>query len=125
MTSQSLHREPEIVADLECEVDSARVTIRSSGNTLIVEVPDVATGLKLLQLGSPGDSRRRRLHQVKKLLERLRARVDFRIAGTSILRIGDLRGGGMWKLLGFPSMVVSWGPTIRHLPSLLRPGAGK
>lgn len=96
----------EFSADLRCELDSCPLTIRSVGSTIVVEVPDVATGLKIFQLGLPRRSRRRRLHQIKRVLDQLRAAVEIRIASKPVLSIGHKRGNSVWHLLGLPALTV-------------------
>lgn len=96
----------EFSADLRCEIDSSPLTIRSVGRTIVVEVPDVATGLKMFRLGLPRGSRRRRLHQIKHVLDQLRAAVEIRIASKPVLSIGYERGNSVWHLLGLPALSV-------------------
>jgi hypothetical protein len=108
----------DIHADLDCELDSAPISIRSSGRKIVIEVPDVATGLKLYQLGLPKGSRRRHLHRLKSSLDVLLAVVELRIAGQTVLLIGHETGDRVWNYFGFPrlhlkaiSMIRAWSAT--------------
>ena len=94
----------EFSADLRCEIDSSPLTIRSTGRTIVVEVPDVATGLKLFRLGLPRGSRRKRLHLMKKRLGQLASAVDVRINGKSVFRLGHSVGSQWWRILGLPAL---------------------
>ena len=98
----------DIRADLQCEIDSSCVKIHSAGRQIIVEVPDVETGLKLLQLGLPRGSRRQRLHTLKRLLDTMALAIEIRVAGLPVLLMGHLTGSGIWRLVGLP--VLSFKP---------------
>ena len=97
----------EVCADLRCEIDSCPLTIRSEGRTIVVEVPDVASGLKVLQLSLPRGSRRRRLHAVKTVLDRLASVLEVRVAGRTCAQIGYHTGSRWWRLLGLPAISLS------------------
>ena len=95
----------DVIADLTCELDGRSVSIRSSGRQTVVEVPDVATGLELIRLGSPrgffGS-----LHRWKCLLDTASHRMEFRIRGRLIGRIGHLVGSQGWKIFGLPALTL-------------------
>ncbi len=94
----------EFSADLQCEIDSCPLTIRSVDRTIVVEVPDVATGLKMLRLGLPRGKRLRRLHQIKFALDQLRAAVEIQIASKPVFSMGYKRGSKVWILFGLPAL---------------------
>ena len=96
----------EFCADLHCEIDSCPLLIRSAGRTIVVEVPDVATGLKLFQLGLPRGSRRRRLSAWKQSLEACLATVEVRVGGASLFRLGHDANGRIWRVVGLPALDV-------------------
>lgn len=104
---------PTIYADLNCELDSAPVSIRSAGRTIVVEVPDVATGLSLFRLSSSQGARRWQLAQLKKLLDTLLIAIEVIIAGRSVLRIGHEIGTSFWILFGLPPMSFSAKQSLR------------
>ena len=67
----------EVHADLDCDLDGRNLSIRSSGNQTSVEVPDVATGLRLVRLGSPRGHFIPALHHWKRLLDVTTHRIDL------------------------------------------------
>ena len=99
-------------ADLRCEIDSCSLTIRSAGRTIVVEVPDVATGLKLFRLILPRGSRGRRLHQIKRALDVLLAAVEIRIADKPVFCIGHEKCSRIWRFFGLPTLGVRAGNAI-------------
>lgn len=102
----------EFSADLRCEMDSRPITIRTVGRTIVVEVPDVATGLKLLRLGLPRGSLRRRLHKIKYTLDFLHAGLEVRIAKRPVLSLGHAQGNQVWRFLGLPALNLRAGNAI-------------
>lgn len=96
-----------IYADLNCELDSAPISIRSAGRTIVVEVPDVATGFSLFRLSSSRGTKRWQLAQLKKLLDTLLIAIEVKIAGRSVLRIGHKIGTPFWILFGLPPLSFS------------------
>ena len=103
----------EISADLRCEIDSRPFEIRSEDRTIVVEVPDVASGLKLLQLGLPRGSRRRRLNSLKRLLDRIGVIVEVRVTGDSIFEIGHDTGTRLWRVIGLPTSQINLNKVMR------------
>jgi hypothetical protein len=94
-----------VIADLECELDGKAVSVRSTGRKTIVDVPDVATGLNLIWLGSP---RRccRALRKIKRLLDSMSHVLELRVQGNTIGIIGHLEGNQFWRLLGLPALTL-------------------
>ena len=94
-----------VIADLRCELDGEAVSIRSSGRKTVVEVPDVATGLNLIRLGSPrgffGP-----LHQWKRLLDAASHVLELRIQGKTVGLVGHLEGSQGWRILGLPALTL-------------------
>jgi hypothetical protein len=108
----------DIHAELDCELDSAPISIRSSGRKIVVEVPDVGTGIKLFHVGLPRGSRLKRLHSLKNRLDQLLAIVEVRIANQTVLLIGHEVGSPVWNFFGLPrlhlnaiSMIRAWSAT--------------
>ena len=89
---------------LQCELDGSRVSITAADRKLVVEVPDVATGLKLLQLGSSRASYISRLRGIKRLLDLTTHSLEVRIRGDTVVRLGHRIGNRWWRLLGLPDM---------------------
>ena len=98
-------RQTEINACLDGSVDGKAFSVRSSGRQTIVEVPDVATGLRLMRLGSPRGFWKP-IHQWKRLLDSLSHEVELRIRGRTVGRMGHEIGNRGWALLGLPAMTV-------------------
>ena len=94
-----------VVADLDCELDGKAVSIRSTGRKTVVEVPDVATGLKLVGLGSPRDFFGL-LHKLKRLLDAASHVLELRVRGKTIGRVGYLEGSQAWRILGLPALTL-------------------
>jgi len=111
-----------IYADLDCELDSTPVSIRSAGRSIVVEVPNLPTLLKLFRLGSPRGTRRHRLNQLKELLDKLFITLDVKVAGRSVVRIGHHTGTArFWSFFGFPPLsfsanqaLMAWATPIRR-----------
>ena len=103
----------EVYADLHCEIDSSSLLIRSAGRTIVVEVPDMATGLKILQLSSPwGCSSRREL--VLESLDQFGLTVELRTNSVVLLAAGHESSN--WLLCRFG--VRHLRPSLRTLPRI-------
>ena len=96
----------EIHANLDCVVDGRPFSVRSTGRQTVVEVPDVATGLRLVRLGSPRGYFWKSLHKWKHLLDSTLHRVEFRVRGRTVGAIGHGVGSRGWRLLGFPTLAL-------------------
>jgi hypothetical protein len=107
MTSVDIH------AHLDCELDSVPFSIRSSDRKIVVELPDLATGIKLFHIGLPPGSRRRRLILLKRSLDQLILVVEVRIAGRKVFMVGHQTGSRLWNLLGLPRFTLKYGSMIR------------
>ena len=113
----------EIYADLRGEVDGKKFSIRSSGRQTVVEVPDVATGLRLVQLGSSRGDFRRSIRQLQRMLETTFHRVEIRIGSTPVASIGHGVGTRFWNLLGLPRLCLK--PLALASQLLTRPKRGE
>ncbi len=71
-----------------------------------MEVPDLATGLRLVQLGSQRGYFFTSLHKWKRLLDSTLHRVELRIRGRTVAAIGHGVGSRGWKLLGLPTLAL-------------------
>ena len=90
--------------DLCCEIDSEPLTVFSTGRMIVVDVPDMATGLKLLKLGLPKGYRRKRLQELKRVLDWLQTTIQVRISDRAVFSMGHTTGSSIWKFLGLPAM---------------------
>jgi hypothetical protein len=96
----------EIHANLDCDVDGNEFSVRSTGRQTVVEVPDVVTGLRLVQLGSPRGRFWMSLHRWKRLLDSTLHRVELRVRGRTVGTIGHGVGSRGWRLLGLPTLAL-------------------
>ncbi|QDS96885.1 hypothetical protein [Adhaeretor mobilis] len=103
----------DIHADLDCELDSAPFSIRSSGRKIVVEVPDLATGMKLFHVGLPRGSWRRRLSFLKRSLDQLILVVEVKIAGITVMKVGHQTGSRLWNCFGMPRLTFKCANMIR------------
>lgn len=103
-------------ADLKCELDGRKVSIRTTGRTIVVEVPDVATGLKLAKLGSLQGSYQRSAHKLKNMLDMASMSVHLRLRSKCVVMIGENCGTSFWKLFGFPKLGLKpWTLAVNYL----------
>ena len=91
-----------IRAELACALDGRPLSIHCADQRIVVEIPDVTTGLKLLQLGSPGGLQRQRFHDIKRLLDHLRFSLEVRVVGKTVANMGPGIGTRWWAFLGLP-----------------------
>lgn len=92
---------------LECELDGACWSLSANDRHIIVELPDLTTGLKLLRLGRRRTAVRRTLIEAKRWLDGARQRLECRVAGRRVLLLGHEAGKRRWLLPGLPAMEVS------------------
>ena len=78
----------EVNADVVVETNSQRLRVTARGHEIRVEVPDLATGLKLLQAGSPRGSSFRGVKNLALLLERIRLTLTLCIEQTPLVQLG-------------------------------------
>ncbi len=93
-----------IHADLDCVVNGSAFSVHSTGRQTVVEVPDVATGLRLMQLGSPRGSAFKSLHRWKRILDETQHSIELRVLDKAIVALGNDVGSRGWSLLGLPTM---------------------
>ena len=96
----------EIHATLDCVVDGKAFSVRSTGRQTVVEVPDVATGLRLVRLGSPRGYFWKSVHHWKCFFDSAVHQVEFRVGGQTVGVIGYGVGSRVWNLLGLPKIAL-------------------
>ena len=96
----------EVTVDLEFELDGTAFSLRSNGRDFVLDVPDLATLLKVFRLGSPHYSYRRSLHRMKALLDFIARSLEVQINGRQVGRLGYQVGNGWWRLLGLPALTL-------------------
>lgn len=90
--------------NLQCELDNRPLSIDTAGRSIVVDLPDMATGLKILKLGSPRGTYRDATHRVHQWLEATSMTLDVRLDGKSLCAIGGNRGNSFWRVLGLPPL---------------------
>lgn len=93
---------------LECELDGACWSLSANGRRIVVDLPDLTTGFKLLRLGRPGGTMRTRLNAAKRLLDSTTQQLECRISGRRVLLLGYEVGHRTWLLTGLPALEVSF-----------------
>jgi len=91
----------EVLADLHLAVDGEDVEIRGDGDRIVVDLPTLRAGRRLLTHGplATGD-RERSLKRVNEALQIAGLTVDIRLDGETIARVGSrARPSGFARLL--------------------------
>lgn len=91
-----------IQCELDCELDGKSFHISSAGEVIVIYIPDLSTGLRLLRTTAPRGTLKRRLHWLKRRLNDLAGVIEVRIDGETVARFGYELGHRVWKLIGFP-----------------------
>ena len=94
----------EIHANLDCVVDGKSFSVRSTGRQTVVEVPDVATGLRLLRLGSPRGYFWGSVHRRNHLLDSAYHQAELQVRGRTVGSLGHGVGSRTRALLGLPNI---------------------
>jgi hypothetical protein len=105
----------EVLADLELAVDGENVQIRGDGDRIVVDLPSLRAGRRLVTHGplATGD-RERRLRQVNEALRIAGITVDVRLGGDVIARIGEgARPSTVSRLLRLGDVEVRTGPSVK------------
>ena len=96
----------EIFADLRCDVNGKPFSVCSAGSQTVVEVPDLATGLRLVQLGSPRGRVGQSFRRWKRILDFMKHSVEFRISGRTVAFVGHGVGCRLCRLIGLPVFTI-------------------
>ena len=104
-----------VFANLQCELDGQPVTVVAEARKIVVEVPDVATGLKILQLGSLRDFAR-----PLSLLDSLEVTFEIRTSSTTLVAAGHEVSSWWLSRLHVHHLRLSRHLLVRLLPLLLR-----
>lgn len=92
-------------ADLHCSFGEKPVSIRGENNHLKVEVPDVATAIRLARVASPRGFFSQQHRKLLSLLARMGVLVEFQVRGRTIAAAGHLAEGHL-RLPGVPDNFV-------------------
>lgn len=78
-----------VLADLSLALDDEDIAIRGDGDRIVVDLPSLAAGRKLLQAGPFSPSQRRSgLAKVNTVLRETGLTIEFHYAGEAIARLG-------------------------------------
>ncbi|MDX1547632.1 MAG: hypothetical protein R3247_11625 [Rhodothermales bacterium] len=94
MTALDVH------ADLVVEIDGVPVRIEGQGDAVVVDVPGVRTGRRLMAVALPGGDHAAWLARADAALRDAGLRLDVRVAGVRLGRLGrGAQPGSMRRLL--------------------------
>ena len=91
-------------ADLQCELDGIPLSISAANRRIVVEVPDVATAMKMLRLGSPRGSYFSFLRRLKQQLDDMQIHLVVNSRRRTLVELGYQVGSRRWKMVGLPRM---------------------
>ena len=96
--------ELQLHGELQCELDGIEFSIKATDRSIVVDVPDVPTGLKLLTLGSHPGAYPGSVQRLKRLLDAAFMILEVRLCGQPIGLLGYNRGTAFWRLFGLPAL---------------------
>ena len=99
----------EIAAELDCEIDGHAFQIRSYNRRIVIEAPDVTTGLKLCRLGLAQFLRRQgraQMRKIARLCDQARYSIELHIGIHSVGAVGYRVSSQLWHLLGLPALTL-------------------
>ncbi len=113
----------DIEADLDLVVDGEAVTVRGTGDTIVIELSSLHAGQHLMNTAPlRGRTRRERLTRASRLLRTAGLTAEVRLQGETLARVGaDARPGGVMRLLDLPDVEVRARSTVREA-ARQRPG---
>ncbi len=92
-------RSVELDSNLDCEIDGNRLSISASENLIVLDIPNITAGLKMLR--SLPQIPQVRLASVDRLFDLLPLELEVRIKGKVVLALGQRESGYLLRLLGF------------------------
>jgi len=104
----------EVLADLQLSIDGEQIDIRGNGKTIVVDLPSLEAGQKLVTTGplAIGD-RQRSMERVNEALSIAGLTVDVRLRGDTLARVGaGARPGGLSRLLRLGSIEIRSSRTL-------------
>jgi len=94
----------QIDADLECEYEGHAFSIKAANGTVVVEVSDLITGIRLIRKFSRQSGSRFDPSQLSVWLELLHSTLEFRVDGICVATAGGGSGSYLGYLIGFDRM---------------------
>jgi len=78
----------EIVADLEVAVDGEPIDVRAAGDRIVVDLPSLRAGRRILDAQPLSGTRRRGPRRVQEMLQGAGLTMEVRLEGTTIAVVG-------------------------------------
>lgn len=105
----------EVLADLRLAVDGEDINIQADGNRIVVDLPSLRAGRRLLAAQPfSGDRRSRSTEQLHDALQIAGLTAEVRLQGDVIARIGaGARPGRLGRLLSVDGIEVRATPSLR------------
>jgi hypothetical protein len=106
----------EVLADLRLAVDGEPIDIRGDGDRIVVDLPSLRAGRRLLASGPFGTgNRRKRLRQAQEALDLAGLTVEVRLQNEVVARAGAVaRPGTLARALGLGPVEVRPAETMRR-----------
>ena len=104
----------EVLADLQLAVDGEPIDVRGTGDHIVIDLPSLQAGRRLLTSGPLASHRARTTHRIHEALESVGLSAEVRLQGDSIARVGaGARPGTFGRLLGLKGVEVRPAPPLR------------
>lgn len=104
----------EVLADLRLAVDGENIDIRGTGDRIVVDLPTLRAGRRLLSSGPFASDRARTTGRVHEALAMSGITAEVRLQGDPVARIGaEARPGALGRLLQLEGVEVRPTPTLR------------
>ena len=96
-----------IDANLDCEIEGKKIRLRTKGHTLSVEVPDVATAVRLYRLSSPRGSHLKKLRKFNRAIVGSAMQVELFVGSKKMLSLGKDEQSLILQMMLLPFMAPS------------------
>lgn len=104
----------EVLADLRLAVDGEDIEIRGTGNHVVVDLPSLRAGRRLLTSGPFATDRAQTTGRIHEVLDLSDITVEVRLRGDSIARLGaGARPGAFGRALSLDGVEVRPTPPVR------------
>ena len=101
-----------IDADINCQIDGEEVRVRTDGHTLRVEVPDVATAVRLYRLSSPRGFHFGTFCKIQRLITHAAIRIELATSSGTLLTLRPRGSSSLGWLRSMPTFSLSAVPSI-------------
>lgn len=104
----------EVLADLTLAVDGEEIDIRGTGDHIVVDLPSLQAGRRLLASGPFANDRARATRRVHEALRVSGLSGEVRLRGDPIAHIGDgAQPGALGRILSLPGVELHPSPPLR------------